>query len=323
MSLMQPKSPFKNVIPFFIYYSIRRFIPRRVQIGLRRATSRLIRTVHRHDWPVAVRTAQKPAEFAHWPGGKRFVLVLRHDVESAVGHSRCGSLLELEHHFGLHSAFFFVPEGYAVDPALRFRITSRGGEIGVHGLKHDGMLYRSRANFRACAARINRYMHEWGSDGFSSPSSHHRLDWLHELNIRYDTSTFDTDPFEPQPDGIGTVFPLIIHRDSPRSSLIELPYTLPQDFTLFILLREESIKIWKQKLDWIIRHGGMVLLNTHPDYMQFPGDKPGFSTYSADLYRQFLSYVTEEYHDQYWAALPREVASYWRMIAGSYAKKPT
>ena len=27
------------------------------------------------------------------------------------------------------------------------------------------------------------------------------LEWFHRLNIEYDTSTFDTDPFEPEPEG--------------------------------------------------------------------------------------------------------------------------
>ena len=35
----------------------------------------------------------------------------------------------------------------------------------------------------------------------------HNLQWLHALNAEYDSSTFDTDPFEPEPDGVGTIFP--------------------------------------------------------------------------------------------------------------------
>jgi len=34
--------------------------------------------------------------------------------------------------------------------------------------------------------------------GFSLPSMHHNLEWIGELDIEYDASTFDTDPFEPQ-----------------------------------------------------------------------------------------------------------------------------
>jgi hypothetical protein len=45
---------------------------------------------------------------------------------------------------------------------------------------------------------------------------------------------------------------------------VELPYPLPQDFTLFTVMREKDIDIWKKKLDWIVEKGGMALLITHP-----------------------------------------------------------
>ena len=76
------------------------------------------------------------------------------------------------------------------------------------------------------------------------------LDWLHDLDIAYDASTFDTDPFEPQPDGVGTIFPYWIPgpcapaSEIPNTQLavsrpgyVELPYTLPQDSSLFLLFR--------------------------------------------------------------------------------------
>ena len=46
---------------------------------------------------------------------------------------------------------------------------------------------------------------------------------------------------------------------------MELPYTLPQDSTMFNVLQETSPDIWKKKLDWIAQRGGMVLVNVHPD----------------------------------------------------------
>ena len=52
---------------------------------------------------------------------------------------------------------------------------------------------------------------------------------------------------------------------------IELPYTLAQDSTLFILLQEQSAEIWRRKLDWVAEHGGMALVNVHPDYLTFKG----------------------------------------------------
>ena len=45
----------------------------------------------------------------------------------------------------------------------------------------------------------------------------HNLEWFHDLNVKYDSSTFDTDPFEPQPDGVGTIFPFWVPR--PNSPL--------------------------------------------------------------------------------------------------------
>ena len=95
------------------------------------------------------------------------------------------------------------------------------------------------------------------------------------LNIEYDSSTFDTDPFEAQPDGVKSVFPFWVAGISPRVGYVELPYTLPQDFTLFILLKEKDITIWKQKLSWIAKKGGMALVITHPDYMNFDGRELG------------------------------------------------
>ena len=50
---------------------------------------------------------------------------------------------------------------------------------------------------------------------------------------------------------------------------VELPYTLPQDSTMFLVLQEKSTDIWKQKLDWLVQRGGMALVNVHPDYVGF------------------------------------------------------
>ncbi len=137
----------------------------------------------------------------------------------------------------------------------------------------------------------------------------HRLGWLHNLDTEYDASTFDTDCFEPQPDGMGTIFPFWVPGTSGRG-YVELPYTLVQDFTLFVILRERTIDIWKQKLDWIVERGGMVLLNTHPDYMCFSRDQQR-DEFPVAYYEELLAYVRDKYRGQFWSALPREVARYY------------
>ena len=179
----------------------------------------------------------------------------------------------------------------------------------MQDLHHDGKLYSSRQGFSEKAKRINQYIKDWEASGFRSGFMFHNLDWLHDLNINYDASTFDTDPFEPQPDGVNTIFPFWVP-DSKRGGFFELPYTLPQDSTLFLVFREKTIDIWLQKLDWIAEKGGMALVNVHPDYMAFPKDSASKHLYPMALYKEFLEWVKQKYAVQYWHACPKDIAAY-------------
>jgi len=294
------------------YYMLRPLIPRPVQVFLRRAAVRRKRGRVADIWPIDRRCGTPPPGWGGWPEGRRFAVVLTHDVDTAEGQRKSHELIRLEEAMGVRSSFNFVAERYPVSSELRARLSEADFEVGVHGLYHDGKLYESWETFRDRAIRINRYLSDWGAVGFRSPAMHHNLDWIHEFDIEYDASTFDTDPFEPQSDGVGTIFPFLVGGEDGRRGYIELPYTLPQDFTLFVLLRERGIEIWKRKLDWIAESGGMALLNTHPDYMNFGDGAPGNEEYPAEHYREFLSYLRTRYRGKYWAALPREMARFWR-----------
>jgi glycosyltransferase involved in cell wall biosynthesis len=272
-----------------------------------------------------------PEGWPGWPEGKHFALVLTHDVEGNLGLGKCDRLIELEKSLGFRSSFNLIPEGeYKVSDALRTNFHARGCEVGVHDLYHNGKLFLREHEFSTNAIRINHYVREWGAAGFRSGFMLHNLDWLHQLNVQYDASTFDTDPFEPQPQGRNTIFPFWVPRRSSTnppihqssnpslqhsttalpSGYAELPYTLPQDSTLFLLLEERHPDIWFQKLDWIARHGGMALVNVHPDYMRFEGEAASPHTYPADFYRQFLEYARRRYKDSFWQPLPRDLAAF-------------
>ncbi len=293
------------------YYATKPFIPWALRIGLRRWLAIRRRAAFRHTWPIDPRSGEAPKNWAGWPEGKRFAFVLTHDVEGQIGLGRCRMLAELDQSLGFRAAFNFVPEGeYKTPSGLREWLQGRGFEVGVHDLKHDGKLYRSRAAFQKHAREINGYLKEWGATGFRSGFMHHQLDWLHDLDIAYDSSTFDTDPFEPQPDGVNTIFPFWVSNPAGRNSgYVELPYTLPQDFTLFVVLRESGIDIWKQKLEWIASRGGMALLPVHPDYVCFDGKKSR-SEFPVSYYTEFLEHVRARYGGAFWQALPREVAEH-------------
>jgi predicted glycosyltransferase len=220
--------------------------------------------------------------------------------------------MDLEKRLNFRSAFNIVPERYPIPPSVRQILVASGFEVGVHGLKHDGKLFKSREIFEFIAQRINAYLKEWSAVGFTAPSMLHNLDWIAELDIEYGCSTFDTDPFEPHPEGMHTIFPFQVSNTSRTKTYIELPYTLPQDHGLYIILKEKDNRIWKEKLDWIAKNGGMVLLNTHPDYMDFGGMPSSLEHYPVRYYVEFLEYLKARYVGQYWHVLPRELASFWR-----------
>ncbi len=302
-----------------IYYNLKPFVPDTLRMALRRRFARRQRTRARSSWPIKPGSEQPPPGWSGWLKGKKFALVLTHDVEGSAGLAKCRQLMQLEQELGFRSSFGFIPEGpYHTPPALREELVQNGFEIGVHDLHHNGQLYRNRRDFLKKAARINHYLAEWQAVGFRSGFMLRNLNWLHELGIQYDMSTFDTDPFEPQPDGRDTIFPFFIPHlgkagqgsASGLNGYVELPYTLPQDSTLFLLLGETTPEIWFRKLDWVAAHGGMVLLDTHPDYMAFDGAKPSRLEYPVTLYQQLLEYIRSNYAGEYWHALPKEMASY-------------
>ena len=377
----------KSEVISTIYYGLKPLIPRKFQIWVRGKIAVRKRLLYENVWPIDERSGSPPEGWSGWPGGKQFALVLTHDVETAKGQEKCVQLASLEESLGFRSCFYFVAEEYNVQVALRNYLTEHGFEVGVHGLTHKNNPFRSKRVFQKQAVAINRYLKEWGSVGYRSPCMYRNLEWICDLNIEYDASTFDTDPFEPQPDGVGTIFPFWVPRNTasnpidstdrksqvasreglthhsnipsfhhsdipvpdspsnpinpnnsklvtrnsqlatrypqPRSSslqpptvsrigYVELPYTLPQDHTLFVVMGEKDINIWKKKLDWIAEKGGMALLLTHPDYMSHTNDKMPRTEYQAKLYKEFLEYVGEQYGGSYWEVLPKEMAQFWK-----------
>ena len=293
-----------------VYYLLRRFIPRRLQVRLRQNIVRRSREKFGHVWPVDETAGTPPQGWQGWPDGKQFAFVLTHDVEGPAGLAKCLKLAELEERAGFRSCFNFIPAArYQVPNALREDLARRGFEVGVHGLLHDGRDFASRRIFNKRCPKMNDALRRWNAVGFRAPSMRSNLEWILDLDIEYDLSTFDTDPFEPVPHGVHTIFPFrMVGRDGKRS-YIELPYTLPQDLTLFVMHGETTIETWRRKLAWIAERGGMALGDTHPDYMDFDGTR-GIDEYPVERYAEFLDHLKREYAGRYWHALPREVARY-------------
>lgn len=199
------------------YYRLKPIIPRKIQIMLRSRVALQRRQKYLKVWPIFEGACARPDKWSGWPDKKQFSFILTHDVDTARGQEKCYQLAMIEEELGLRSSFNFVPEGYDVSLELIDELKKKGFEVGVHGLTHDNKLYKSEAIFQWHALRINHYLDKWGSVGFRSPSMFHNLEWIHALDIEYDASTFDTDPFEPQPEGVGTIFPFWVLADDPAA----------------------------------------------------------------------------------------------------------
>ena len=298
-----------------LYYLVKPLLPRSLIEQLKSTNARTAQSDFILHWPIEDRFVRFQWEVARqllnftdqkkltmrkfWPSGKNFAVVLTHDIETIDGQNFVMEVADLEERLGFRSSFNFVPERYKLDYQLMNDLRDRGFEVGLHGLKHDGKLFKSETTFINRSRVINSYLIELNAVGFRSPLMHRNPEWMQSLNIEYDLSFFDTDPFEPMPGGSMTIWPYTI------GNFIELPYTLVQDSTLGPVLGETTPNLWLEKLDFIKKYCGMALVNTHPDYLQEPK--------IWDIYFKFLS--TLRIQDNYWQALPREVARWWRKRA--------
>lgn len=307
-----------------LYYRLKRFLPRSFWLQARRTFMRLAKPPAFPAWPLEdgvdrllrfwaqcllVASEKDEASFAwFWPERYRAALILTHDVESEQGLGLALELADLEEERGLRSSFNVVGGDYPVDLGILKELEQRGFEIGLHGLHHDRSLFSSRDEFERQLPALREAADRFGSVGFRSPATHRILDWLPELPAEYDCTVPHSDPHEPQPGGCCTVWPFSL------DGLIELPYTLVQDHTLFTLLRIPSAQPWLDQVDALEAKFGLIQCLSHPD--------PGYLG-DADkraLYRDFLDAVADR--DTLWKALPRAVADWWRRRAAGETGTP-
>jgi hypothetical protein len=236
-----------------------------------------------------------------WPRGDRGCVVMTHDVETAAGRDFCPDLLDLDDAFGVKASFDIVPEErYEVPAKLLEEIRNRGFEIAIQDLNHDGRLFDSRKEFLRRAARIRHYAREYGAKGFRSAVLYRNPEWCDALDFSFDMSIPNVAHLDPQLGGCCTVMPYFIGKT------LELPVTTIQDYSLFHLLNERSIDLWKSQVERILGKNGMATFIVHPDYII---DRDARRIYEDLLrYLQGLRATTP-----LWFALPRDVDAWWRM----------
>jgi len=235
-----------------------------------------------------------------WPKGFPSCAVVTHDVEAVKGRDFCPALMDVDENFGIKSSFQLIPEErYALSPSFVKTIRSRGFEVNVHDLNHDGRLFASEAKFFDRVLRINHYGSALGAQGFRSGALYRNLSWYGALEFSYDMSVPNTAHLDPQRGGCCTVMPYFIGK------ILELPVTTTQDYSLFYILKQYSIDLWKRQISQIMEKHGLASFIVHPDYV--------LESRTRDTYKSLLTYLADlRSQGKIWVALPREVNQWWR-----------
>jgi peptidoglycan/xylan/chitin deacetylase (PgdA/CDA1 family) len=218
---------------------------------------------------------------------KEFGVVMTHDVDTREGYDfGLSKFVEIERTEDMVSTFNIVPNSfeYQLDPDFVRSLLRDGFDIGMHGLHHDGRFaFLPEEEQRARIVDAANRAKELGilSVGYRAP-------WLHRTKqmIRFLTeAAFDWDSSFPDTDdstigyastGSRTIFPFYpMYREGhllKHSSVLEIPVSMPQDWTLlyYYKLSEESIlRVWKKKMEYIKKQGGLATFIVHPDQEDF------------------------------------------------------
>ena len=235
-----------------------------------------------------------------WPDGARSAVVMTHDVEAQAGYDFCDELMAIDSSFGIKASFQVVPEGsYEPTDSFLQDIGSRGFEVNVQDLNHDGRLFINRREFLRRVARINQYGQSYSAKGFRAAVMYRNLAWYDALDFSYDMSVPNVAHLDPQRGGCCTVMPYFV------GDILEIPLTTTQDYMLFHLLGDYSTNLWKAQAESILKRNGLISFLVHPDYV--------LENKTRRVYQDLLSYLSNlRSQEQLWLALPGEVDQWWR-----------
>jgi len=300
----------------WLYYLLRPLMPVPVRKHLQRLRLRGWDRIAHPRWPVdySVETLLEQAMTLllqgsgrevmpfvwFWPDGAPSCTIMTHDVEQQAGLDFCGALMDLNDQYGVKSSFQIVPEvRYPAYRDVIETIRARGFEVNVHDLNHDGRLFSTRQEFLARVERINHYGREFGSRGFRAGAMYRRQAWFESLEFSYDMSVPNVAHLEPQRGGCCTVMPYFVGR------VLELPLTMAQDYSLFHILGQYSVDLWKQQIELVRAKHGLISFIAHPDYLV---EKNARGTYVS-----LLAHLCDlRDRGETWLPLPGDVDRWWR-----------
>lgn len=299
-----------------LYYFLRPVLPVPVRKHLQKARLRSWREIPFPHWPVdftvetimerALVLALKASQMEKlpfiwfWPDGAPGCAIMTHDVETEAGRDFCGQLMDLDDSFGIKSSFQIIPEvRYHFDAKFLVSFRTKGFEVNVHDLNHDGFLFQRKQGFLERAAEINRYAKKFQAQGFRAGAMYRNQEWYQAFDFSFDMSVPNVAHLEPQRGGCCTVMPYFIGK------ILELPLTTTQDYSLYHIMNDYSIELWKQQIELILDRNGLISFITHPDYL--------IEDRARRTYRDLLEHLARvRAARKLWISLPGEVDRWWR-----------
>ncbi len=247
-----------------------------------------------------------------WPAGKKYAVLLTHDLDSDYALRRpraLNSLREVGEDLGLHSAWLVVTRLLDAGMAALDDLHAAGHEIGCHGMRHDHRLAflpekRLAERIRKASMLIDRY----GTTGFRSPNFLRTPALFRALDklFEYDMSMLEltSDPTNPLAGktGCSTCLPFLIN----ATDLLEIPTTVPLDchYELLGLDAEKALRCQLDVIAGIRARCGVANILAHPE--------PYFSLRKPWLvaYRRLVEHVAAD--PNAWVARPRDLNRHWR-----------
>ena len=298
------------------YYLIRELLPAKARRQLQRIYFQDWHKLRFPSWPVDFTVDNLHEEYLRlmmeasglkkvpfiwfWPEGAPNCIMMTHDVETPAGRDFTAQLMDLDDSRRIKASYQVIPEKrYEVSDEYVAEIRNRGFEFNVHDLNHDGRLYRERKEFERRAEKINGYLRRYNSRGFRAGAMYRNQDWYDVFEFSYDMSVPNVAHLEPMRGGCCTVMPYFVGK------ILELPLTLAQDYSLFHIMNDYSIDLWKQQLTLLRRRNGLMSFITHPDYL--------IDRRARNVYESLLDSLQEMIaREKIWNACAGEIDRWWR-----------
>ena len=138
-----------------------------------------------------------------------------------------------------------------------------------------------------------------GAEGFRSAVLYRKQDWYYGLDFSYDMSVPNVAHLDPQRGGCCSVMPYFLN------GVLEIPVTTIQDYSLFNILHDYSISLWKRQTSIILKKHGMMSFIVHPDYITNPREQ--------NVFKELLGHLAQLREKKgVWITTPGEINRWWR-----------